>query len=543
MNDFFASPFPAMAMAPDDLAAIRDRFVTAWLALAEQAQQGTLTVPDDRRFRDPAWSSSPAYIFLAHQYVLAAQTLEALVDAVDTDDATRERLRFSAMQWNEAVFPGNFFLTNPQAQQKALETGGLSLVSGMQLLLDDLGKGRLSQTDESAFEVGVNVATTPGHVVYENPLMQVIQYSPQTETVFQVPLVMVPPCINKFYILDLQADNSFINHAVQQGFTVFLVSWRNPLPQDADGIQHATWGDYLQHGVLDALRVASAITGQPQVNALGFCVGGTMLASALALAHARGLRPARSLTLLTTLLDFTHAGVLKVFVDEAHARLRDLQFQAGGLMPARELATTFSFLRPGELVWNYVSSSYLLGVKPPAFDLLYWNGDGTNLPGPFFAWYFRNTYLENRLVQPGAVSVDGYGLDLSTLDMPAYVYGSRDDHIVPWHGAYATMDLLSGDRRFVMGASGHIAGVINPPARGRRSYWTASQATPNGGRPPVADDWFAQATEHAGSWWPDWTRWLVAQSGDTLAAPGRPGSDAFSPLEPAPGRYVRVQAV
>src|SRR5699024_6156887 len=389
---------------------------------------------------------------LAHAYLLGSQALEELVDAAQVDDATRERLRFNVMQWTQAMSPANFLLTNPQAQQKALETGGQSIAQGVQQLFTDLQKGRMTQTDEDAFQVGINVAITPGHVIFENALMQVIQYTPQTSQVYSRPLVIVPPCINKYYILDLQPDNSFVNYAVEQGFTVSLVSWRNPLATVTDHIQRATWGDYLQHGVLTAIDMVRQFSGQDQVNALGFCVGGTMLTSALALARGQGRQPVHSLTLLTSLLDFTTAGVLNVFVDEQHASLRDLQLGSGGLMPARELATTFSFLRPGELVWNYVSSNYLMGEAPPAFDLLYWNADGTNLPGPFFAWYFRNTYLENNLATPGKVVIDGIPLDFSTINVPAYVYASREDHIVPWQGAYDSMHLLRGQRRFVMGA-------------------------------------------------------------------------------------------
>lgn len=543
MSDFFTSTSSSMAIDPDKLAAIRDRFLADWDTLQKRAGQGSLQAVSDRRFSDPAWSSSPAYLTIAHVYLLWTRAFNDLVDAVQIDDQARERLRFTVMQWIEATSPSNFFLTNPQAQQKALDTQGQSISQGMQLLLNDLSKGRLTQTDESAFQVGVNVATTPGQVIYENTVMQVIQYAPQTGTVHQTPLLIVPPCINKYYILDLQENNSFVRYAIQQGFTVFLISWRNPLPLDTDAIQQATWGDYLQHGVLAALHVARQVTGQDQVNALGFCVGGTMLASALALAQAQGQNPVSSLTLLTSLLDFTHAGVLGVFVDEQHARMRDVQFGAGGLMPAHELATTFSFLRPGELVWNYVNSSYLMGSPPSAFDLLYWNSDGTNLPGPLFAWYFRNMYLENNLPRSKALSIDGRSLDVSALTMPAYIYGSRDDHIVPWQGAYDSMHLLTGPRRFVLGASGHIAGVINHPSRNRRSYWAHDADLAESKQATGAALWLSTSTEHSGSWWPDWIQWLAQQSGQRVTAPQQLGSNTFSPIEPAPGRYVKVRAV
>ncbi|MGE8640259.1 MAG: alpha/beta fold hydrolase, partial [Achromobacter sp.] len=338
-------------------------------------------------------------------------------------------------------------------------------------------------------------------------------------------------------------ENSFVRHAVEQGYTVFLVSWRNPVASDTDGVDRATWSDYLDDAVLQALRVASDITKQPKVNALGFCVGGTMLASALALAEARGEQPVASLTLLTSLLDFHDTGILNVFVDEAHALLRDHQLGNGGLMPGRDLATTFSFLRPNELVWNYVVGNYLKGQKPPPFDLLFWNGDSTNLPGPFFSWYFRNTYLENNLKVPGRAQAAGMPLDLTRLTMPAYIFGSREDHIVPWVSAYASTQVLRGPQRFVLGASGHIAGVVNPPAKKRRSYWVADKLGNTGhDMPGDPKAWFAQATENAGSWWPDWTQWLSRHSGKQVKARTKLGNAKYRPIEPAPGRYVKVRA-
>lgn len=542
MSVVFPLTSPITLVSPDQLTAIRSRYLQASLDVVTQAQKGSLSAPPDRRFSDDAWSESPAHLAHAHLYLLTSNALQELVDSMQIDDFARERLRFNVMQWTEAVSPANFLFTNPQAQKKALETSGKSLSKGLALMLEDVQKQRLTQTDESAFEVGVNLATTPGAVVYENPLMQLIQYSPQTETVFEKPLLIVPPCINKYYILDLQEKNSFVRHAVQQGFTVFLISWRNPRPDDTDNIEQATWGDYLQHGVLQAIETARHISGQDQINALGFCVGGTMLSTALAIAHAQGQKPVSSLTLLTSFLDFEHTGILDVFVDESHAQIRDLRFGDGGLMTAGELANTFSILRPGELIWNYVVNGYLMGVPPRAFDLLYWNSDGTNLPGPFFAWYFRNTYLENNLVQPGKVTVDGYPVDLGTLDMPAYIYGSREDHIVPWKGAYSSIRVVSNPQRFVLGASGHIAGVINPPDRGRRSYWAHDTDTvPDAS--VSADQWLATATEHAGSWWPDWIQWLTQQSGTRVSAPARLGNDTYLPFEDAPGRYVRVKAL
>ncbi|NYT63055.1 class I poly(R)-hydroxyalkanoic acid synthase [Alcaligenaceae bacterium] len=532
-----------VSVAPDQLAQIQAEFSQEWLRITSSAQQGTLEKPADRRFASKAWQASPASLLTAHAYLLSAKAMNQMVDAAQVSEPVRNRLRFSVMQWLEAVSPSNFMATNPDVQSALVESGGQSLQKGITNFLHDLQKGRLTQTDESGFELGKTVGITEGVVVYQNQLMQLIQYAPLTEKVHQKPLLVVPPCINKFYILDLQPDNSFVRHAVAQGFTVFLVSWRNPLPSDTDGIDTATWGDYLQHGVLQAIDVACDVSGQKQINALGFCVGGTLLSSALALAHAQGKEQVGALTLLTTLLDFNETGVLDVFVDELHAQARERQLGAGGLMPAQELGTTFSFLRPSELVWNYVVSNYLKGESPPAFDLLFWNADGTNLPGPFFTWYFRNTYLENNLKVPGRVKVDGHAIDLGVLSMPAYIYGSREDHIVPWEAAYASTHILRGPLRFVLGASGHIAGVINPPAKKRRSYWAQDTDALHTDAPGSAQAWLDTATEHTGSWWPDWSAWLAAQSGPMVDAREKLGNKRYTPLQAAPGDYVKVRAV
>ncbi|CAJ48829.1 poly-beta-hydroxybutyrate polymerase, partial [Bordetella avium 197N] len=534
-----AWPVP-VSVAPDALADIQAEFSREWLRICDEARRGVLPAPADKRFSAPAWKTDSRHLLMAHAYLLSAQVLNRMVDAAQVSEPLRSRLRFSIMQWVDALSPANFLAFNPDAQQSIIESGGEALLAGLTNLVADIKKGRITQTDESQFEIGRNVAVTPGEVVYENRLMQLIQYAPQTSKVYERPLVVVPPNINKYYILDLQPDNSFVRHAVQAGHTVFIVSWRNPLASDQDGVDSATWSDFLDEAVLKALAVAADITGQKQLNALGFCVGGTMLAAALALADARGEQPVASLTLLTSLLDFHDTGVLNVFVDEGHALLRDQQLGQGGLMPARDLATTFSFLRPNELVWNYVVGNYLKGQTPPAFDLLFWNADSTNLPGPFFSWYFRNTYLENNLKVPGLARAADTPLDLTRLRMPAYIYGSREDHIVPWQSAYASTQLLRGPMRFVLGASGHIAGVINPPAKNRRSYWAHDGQEVLLGDPHV---WRAGAQEHAGSWWPDWVQWLAGHGGRQIAARRRLGNKTYRPIEPAPGRYVKVRAV
>lgn len=521
------------------LLAIQQDFTRQWTELWQAAAQGRLAPPADQRFSGDAWSASPAHLFMAHAYLLSARTLQRMADSVEAPVPMLNRLRFATMQWVEAMAPSNFLALNPDAQRRLVESGGESLQHGLANLLADLGKGRISHTDEASFEVGRNLATTEGAVVHETPIFQLIQYKPACDRVHARPLLIVPPCINKFYILDLQPDNSFVRFALEQGLQVFMMSWRNPLPTDDDGILLAGWDTYLEQGVLEAIRAVQAVAGRGQVNALGFCVGGTLLASALAVAKARGEDPVASLTLLATLLDFSDTGVLDVFIDEAHVRLREQQFARGGVLAARELATTFAFLRPNDLVWNYVVNNYLKGQAPSAFDILYWNADSTNLPGPFYAWYLRNAYLENNLSAPGKLSTCGVKLDLGRLDMPAYIFGSREDHIVPWTSAYASTRLLPGASRFVLGASGHIAGVINPASRNRRSYWVRE----DGLLPGDPREWIESAREAPGSWWNDWATWIREQSGPLVKAKKALGGKRHPVLEAAPGRYVKVRAV
>nr|WP_310265119.1 class I poly(R)-hydroxyalkanoic acid synthase [Roseateles saccharophilus] len=493
----------------------------------------------DRRFAAPEWRASPAANFMTQLYLLNSQTLSRMASAVEADDKTKARIRFAVQQFVDAASPSNFLALNPEAQKLALDSHGETLARGLQHLWGDVQRGHVSQTDESAFEVGKNVATTAGNVVFENELFQLIEYTPLTAQVHARPFLMVPPCINKFYILDLQPDNSLIRYAVSEGHRVFVVSWRNP----DESVKALTWDDYIEQGAIQAIRVVQEISGQDKINTLGFCVGGTILATALGVLAARGEQPAASLTLLTTLLDFADNGILDIFVDEAMVRLREATLgpespKGPQLLHGQELATTFSFLRPNDLVWNYVVGNYLKGEAPPAFDLLYWNGDSTNLPGPMYCWYLRHTYLQNELKQPGKLTVCGEKLDLGAIEAPVYIYGSREDHIVPWQAAYRSTQILNGKKRFVMGASGHIAGVINPPAKGKRSHWIAKGTA----LPADPDAWFKSATEHPGSWWPDWSAWLASHAGAMKPAPKTPGNRKFKAIEPAPGRYVKAKA-
>ncbi|MDR2852748.1 MAG: class I poly(R)-hydroxyalkanoic acid synthase [Burkholderiaceae bacterium] len=491
----------------------------------------------DKRFAAPAWSENQWSTFAVAVYQLNARTLEGMVEAAHADSKTRARLHFFADQWKAAAAPSNFLAFNAEAQRRVVETRGASIAQGVRNLFQDVRRGHLSMTDESLFEVGRNVATTEGAVVFENALFQLIEYKPLTATVFDRPFLIVPPCINKFYILDLQPSDSFIRYAVEQGQHVFVISWRNPEEADEE-LRQATWDDYIENAAIRAIHAVQEITGSEQINVLGFCVGGTILTTALAVLAARGEQPAASLTLLTTLLDFAHTGVLDLFVDEPSVRLRELQMGRGGLMAGIDLSTTFSFLRPDDLVWNYVVANYLKGETPPAFDLLYWNCDSTNLPGPFYAWYLRYTYLENKLRQPSELTVCGEKINLGAIKAPVYIYGSREDHIVPIDSAYASTRILRGKKRFVMGASGHIAGVINPPAKHKRSYWLRE----DGKIPKSHAEWAAGATEHPGSWWPDWSAWLGTHGGKQIPAPRRYGRGTrYRSIEPAPGRYVKTR--
>ncbi|MBN9330988.1 MAG: class I poly(R)-hydroxyalkanoic acid synthase [Comamonas sp. SCN 67-35] len=532
-------PLQTVALSPEKLARLQQQYLDDVHALWNQSWGvGGSTGGDargDRRFASDEWGRNPLSAFAVAAYELQARTLMAMVDAVQADEKTRARIRFSVEQFLAASAPSNFLAFNVEAQKKALQTQGESLAQGLANLLKDIQQGHISMTDESRFEVGRNVATTEGAVVFENELLQLIEYKPLTAKVHERPFLMVPPCINKYYILDLQPDNSFIRYAVSQGHRTFVVSWRNPDMTLAD----KTWDDYIEGAVIKAIQAVKEISGAEKINALGFCVGGTMLSNALAVLAARGDDSVASATFLTTLIDFTETGVLDVFIDENFVRLRELQMGQGGLMKGQDLASTFSFLRPNDLVWNYVVGNYLKGETPPAFDLLYWNCDSTNLPGPYYAWYLRHFYLENKLVQPGALTVCGEKLDLRQVKLPVYVYGSREDHIVPIGGAYASTQLLPGKKRFVMGASGHIAGVINPPAKKKRSHWLRE----DGQFPAKVDDWIAGAAEHPGSWWEDWAAWLKGHAGRQVAAPKAYGKGArFKAIEPAPGRYVRQRA-
>ena len=554
---------------PAKLKGLQEEYLAAVQSLTDQKAVQAL-LGKDKRFNTPEWAANPVAAVAAANFLVGSRMLMGMADAVQSDEKTCNRLRFAVEQWVAAMAPSNFLALNADALHKVVETKGESLAQGISNLLADMRQGHVSMTDETLFTVGKNVATTEGAVVFENELFQLIEYKPLTTKVYEKPFLMVPPCINKFYILDLQPDNSVIRYAVSEGHHTFVVSWRNP----DESLAHKSWDDYIEEGVLKAVSTVQDICEAPQINVLGFCVGGTMVTTAMAVLAARHARenggapaakttrsraatkttgarstaaakadakpfPVASMTLLTTLLDFRDTGILDIFIDENMVRFRELQMGKGGLMKGQDMASTFSFLRPNDLVWNYVVGNYLKGETPPPFDLLYWNSDSTNLPGPFYAWYLRNLYLENNLIKPGVLTVCGEKIDLSQVPMPAYIYGSRDDHIVPVGAAYASSQFLGGDLRFVMGASGHIAGVINPPAKKKRSHWVRD----DGKFPGTLEEWMAGSTEYPGSWWTDWSEWLGSHGGKLVAAPKAYGrARAYTAIEDAPGSYVLAKA-
>ena len=492
------------------------------------------TIPaaqSDNRFEAPEWRL-PFFQYVQQAYLLNARFLRELGDLAELEPHAKRRLQFQLRQLADAMSPNNYAATNPEVIKLAAENSGESLAQGMKLLAGDVARGRISMTDEQAFEVGRNLAITPGSVVFENEVMQLIQYAPATEQVYEYPLLIVPPFINKYYILDLQPENSFVRFCVEQGFSTFIVSWRNIPPE----LGQLGWDDYIEKGVFAPLDAIKAISGADKVNALGFCVGGTLLSCALAVKAARSENLVTSLTLLATMLDFSETGDISVYIDRDFVERSEQDFREPGLMPGSRLASTFATLRANDLIWHYVINNYLKGRQPRAFDLLYWNADGSNLPGRLYTYYLRNMYLENNLRIPGRLEVCGVPLDLGAIVVPAYIVATREDHIVPWKSAYAGVGLLGGSTEFVLGASGHVAGIVNPAAKNRRHFWLNSSTTED------ADAWLANSAQQAGSWWKHWAQWLSNRSGKQKPAPTRPGNRQYPALEPAPGRYVKEKS-
>ncbi len=495
-----------------------------------QAERG------DRRFKDQAWDDQLLFDYIKQSYLLSADWMRGLVDKVDDQDPeTHERVAFYTRQFISAMSPTNFALTNPTVLEKAKATGGQNLVDGLKHLLTDLerGKGRLkiSMVDEKAFEVGKNVAVSEGQVVYQNDLMQLIQYAPTTETAFKRPLLLVPPWINKFYVLDLQPKNSFIKHAVDQGHTVFVVSWANPSEKHGQ----KTFEDYLLEGPLAAMEAIEKATGEGEINILGFCIGGILVSTLLAhLAAKGGSGRIKSATFLTSLFDFRDVGEARVFIDDDQVAQIERHTEEKGYLESRHMADMFSMMRENDLIWSFVVNNYLMGREPMAFDLLYWNADSTRMPAAMLVYYLKNFYQQNRLREPGGLTLAGTPIDVTSIKTPTYLMAAKDDHIAPWKSCYPGTQLLAGPKKFVLAASGHIAGVVNPPASKKYGHWTHSKL------PKRADDWLEAATWHEGSWWPDWYRWLKPKGGKKV--PARVvGDGGLKPIEPAPGSYVKVR--
>jgi polyhydroxyalkanoate synthase len=487
----------------------------------------------DRRFADPAWREQPVFALIHQTYLLFAERLSEMVDEVGgIGPVEREQLRFALQGVLDAMSPANFPLTNPVVLERTLETNGANLIRGMERLAADLEKGQLTHTDSSAFKLGENIACTPGKVVHETELYQLIQYSPSTEEVLSVPLVIFPPWINRFYILDLNPKKSFVKWAVDQGLTVFIVSWRSA---DAS-LAHVEWDDYVR-AQIDAIDHIRARLGVPAVHAIGYCVAGTTLAATLAILARRGeAEKVKSATFLTAQVDFERAGNLKLFVDDTQLEMIR-RASKGGFLDGRYMAATFNLLRGSDLIWNYVVNHYLLGEDYPAFDLLYWNGDVANLPAKWHTSYLRDLYRDNKLVEPDALSADGTPIDLSLVETPAYIQAGREDHIAPPESVWRMTGHLSGPVRFVLAGSGHIAGVVNPPAARKYQHWTSD--TPAGS----LEEFVAAAQEHAGSWWTDWLAWIEAQDGSRAEVAGKrqPGVGDDTVIEDAPGRYVSIR--
>ncbi len=490
----------------------------------------------DRRFKDDAWRENEVFDFIRQSYLLSARYFTNTVNSAEgLDPKTAQKVDFYTRQFVDAMSPANFVMTNPEVLRRTAETGGTNLLKGLSNLLGDLergkGKLRIRMTDDSKFKVGENIAVTPGKVVFETPLMQLIQYTPTTETVLKRPLLIFPPWINKFYILDLRPKNSFIRWAIEQGHTVFVCSWVNP----DEALAQKGFDDYMVEGVLAALDAIEQATGEKQVNAIGYCLGGTLLATTLAHMAARKDTRIKSATYFVTMTDFEEAGELGVFIDEEQLKALEEKMNKRGFLDGSEMATTFNMLRANDLIWSFVVNNYLLGQDPFPFDLLYWNDDSTRMPARMHSFYLRRMYQQNDLVKPGAIELLGTPIDLRKIKVPTYMISTREDHIAPWKSTYRGTQVFGGPVRFVLAASGHIAGVVNPPDSGKYSHWV------NEALPPSPDDWFAGATEMAGSWWPDWQRWVTAQ--DAARVPARvPGSGRLPAIEDAPGRYVRVMA-
>jgi polyhydroxyalkanoate synthase len=491
---------------------------------------------DDRRFKAEEWQTNAMFDYLKQSYLLTARWMQSTVNEVDgLDETTAKKVDFYTRQFVDAMAPTNFAMTNPEVVKATLESGGENLVNGLENLIEDMerGKGRLNikMTDPDAFQVGGNIAVTPGKVVYQNDLLQLIQYAPTTKEVMRRPLLIIPPWINKFYILDLREKNSFIKWATDQGISVFVISWVNP----DEALAAKTFEDYMAEGPLAAMDAIEQATGEHDVNVIGYCLGGTLLAATLAVMAAKGDDRVKSATYFTSMIDFAEAGELSVFIDEEQLSYLESKMQEKGYLEGADMATTFNMLRANDLIWSFVINNYLMGKDPFPFDLLYWNSDSTRMPAAMHSFYLRKMYQENLLTKPGAITLQGVPVDLSKVEVPTLILSTREDHIAPWKSTYAGTRAYSGKVRFILSASGHIAGVVNPPAAGKYCYWTNSK------KPKNPEKWLEKAERHDGSWWPEWVKWLSKYAGGTVPARA-PGDGGLKAIENAPGSYVLVKS-
>ncbi len=507
---------------------------TARRMLGQTAEPVAEPAPGDRRFKHQAWTEELVFDYLKQSYLLTSRWIGSVVGEVEgLDPQDKEKVDFYSRQFLSAMAPSNFVITNPAVLRQTAESGGENLLKGLENLLEDLerGKGRLkiSMTDESAFEVGKNVATTPGKVIYQNELMQLIQYEPSTEEVHRRPLLFVPPWINKFYVLDLQPKNSLIKWAVDRGHTLFVVSWVNPRKE----LARKDFEDYMREGPLAALDAIERATGEREVNVLGFCIGGILMVATLAYLAAKGDTRVKSATFLATMVDLKDIGEVSVFIDEEQLRSLEEHVAEKGYLEGHHMAQMFNMMRENDLIWSFVVNNYLLGRDPMPFDLLYWNADSTRLPATMLVTYLRKIYQDNGLMKPGHLVLDGVPIDIRKIETPSYFVATKEDHIAPWVSSYPATQNFAGPVRFVLGASGHIAGVINPARANKYCYWT------NAKTPATPDEWFVSAERHEGSWWPDWGKWLARKAGPNVP-PRQPGDGALAPIEDAPGSYVKV---
>jgi len=487
----------------------------------------------DRRFSGAEWEESPVHNYLKQSYLLSSRWLTGMVEDSTLDDPTKQKCDFYTRQFIDAMSPSNFALTNPEVLKETVETKGQNLMSGLENLMKDMDKGRITMTDETAFTLGENIATTPGSVVFENKLIQLVHFKPMTEKVNECPILIIPPCINKYYILDLSEHNSYVRYCLEQGNDVYIISWRNP----DESLGDVTWDEYISTGTIPAIDAVKEISGAKKINAVSWCIGGTMLATTMSVLASKRKKPIATATFFTTLLDFSDPGELGVFIDESQVQQHEHKLKEGGVMPGKQLASTFSMLRANDLIWSYVVNNYLKGKTPPPFDILFWNGDSTNMTSAMYTWYLRNMYLENNLAKPGGVELCGVKVDLGKIDCPVYFLSAIEDHIAPWKTTFVGTELVkAGSIEFVLAASGHVAGVINPANKNKRHFWKEGELGKG------ADNWLETATEVSGSWWPHWDAWLKSNGDKTIAAPTKLGTDKYPELEPAPGSFVLAKA-